>query len=192
MQMQTIKVKMQATISSISIGLVLLCVILSVRAFNDPISVLGRIRWNYTSYEENLWTRQFKNTTLEQIYNDHNVFIDAINEVYDAKSDRFYPTLNDSAEFRSIKQIPLVDAFLVNPYRVPIVHDVILSNAQVEEYWAKFANWSSYNATNMLEILTDDAIPILQNALGAMWNTTNTVVYFDFLKDVSVLDVKKR
>lgn len=190
--MQTIKVKMQATISLISIGLVLLCVIFNVRAFDDPISVLGRIRWNYTSYEENLWTRQFKNTTLEQIYIDHNVFIDAINKVYDAKIDRFYPTLNDSANFSSIKQIPLVDAFLVNPYRVPIVHDVILSNAQVEEYWAKFANWSSFNATNMLEILTDDAIPILQSALGTMWNTTNTIVYFDFLKDVSVLDVKKR
>lgn len=176
------KLKMQSVSRTILIAAI--CAIFNVNAFDDPISVLGRIRWNYTSYEENLWTRQFKNTTLEQIYQDHSVFIDAINKVYDV-NDRFYPIINGSANFSSIRQIPFVDAFLINPYNVPIVHDVILSNAQVEEYWEKFANWSSYNTTNMLDVLTDDAIPTLQNALSTMWNTTNTVIYFDYLINVS-------
>lgn len=177
--------KIPSTIEMAANALVWLSVMLSVCAFDDPISILGRIRWNYTSYEENLWTRQFKNTTLEQIYHDHNDFINTINKGYDI-NDRFYPTINASAVVGSIKQVPIVDAFLINPHHVPLVHDVILANVQVEEYWTKFSNWSSYNATNMLDVLTDDAIPTLQNTLDIMWNATNTAVYFDFLKTVSL------
>lgn len=155
---------------------------LSVCAFDDPISVIGRIRWNYTSYEENLWTRQFQNTTLEQIYRDHNEFIDKINSAYN-DSDSFFPVVNTSA-VDSIKNRPVIDSYLINPYHVPAIQDVVLSNEQVTEYWAKFANWSSYNTSNMLEVLTDDAIPALQTSIDALWNTTNTDVYFDYLKNV--------
>lgn len=155
---------------------------LSVRGFDDPISVIGRIRWNYTSYEENLWTRQFKNTTLEQIYHDHTIFINTINKVH-AITDSFYPTINETATNSTNKQ-PLIDAFVINPYHVPVISNVILSNAHVAEYWSKFANWSAFNTSNMLEVLTDDAIPTLQTSLDTLWNSTNTIVYFDFLKNV--------
>lgn len=162
------------------------CASSSVSAFDDPISVLGRIRWNYTAYEENLWTRLFKNTTLEQIYLDHTVFINAINKAY-TLNDRFYPTINASANHSTLKEIPLIDSAVINPYNVPLVHDVIWSNAHVDDYWAKFANWSSFNATNMLDVLTDDAIPVLQTSLATIWNSSNTIVYFNFLKNVSDL-----
>lgn len=154
----------------------------TVCAFDDPISVIGRIRWNYTSYEENLWTRQFKNTTLEQIYRDHSTFIDAINNVYN-DIDSFYPTINASA-LDAIKNKPMIESYLINPYNVPEINSVILSNKHVAEYWRKFANWSSFNETDMLEVLTDDAIPAIQSSLDTLWNSTNTVVYFDFLKNV--------
>lgn len=155
---------------------------LCVHGFDDPISVIGRIRWNYTSYEENLWTREFKNTTLEKIYRDHAAFIDTINKVHES-TENFYPTINETA-LNSTKKQPLVDAFLINPYHVPVITSVILSNAHVAEYWTKFANWSAFNASNMLDVLTDDAIPTLQTALDTLWNANNTVVYFNFLKNV--------
>lgn len=154
-----------------------------VSAFDDPISLLGRIRWNYTSYEENLWTRTYKNTTLQQIYNDHNQFMGLMNSVYDP-SDTFYPIFNASTSIN--KNTAIVDAFVINRYRVPVINSVVVLNAQVGDYWSKFANWTSFNTTNMLDVLTDDAIPILQSSLNTFWNQSNTNVYFDFLKNVSV------
>lgn len=155
--------------------------VLSVNAFDDPISVLGRIRWNYTSYEENLWTRQYQNTTLQQIYEDHSEFINLINRNYD-NSDYFYPIFNVSTD--ALKITPVVDAFLINPHYVPVISSVITLNAQVGDYWSKFSNWTMFNSSNMLDVLTDDAIPTLQTSLNTFWNATNTAVYFDFLKNV--------
>ena len=63
------------------------------------------------------------------------------------------------------------------------------SNFSTCRYWNKFANWSAFNASNMLEVLTDDAIPTLQTALGTLWNSSNTAVYFDFLKNVRRISV---
>lgn len=154
---------------------------LNVCAFDDPISLLGRIRWNYTSYEENMWTRQYKNTTLEQIYHDHNEFINVLNSVY-AINDSFYPILNVSTN--TIKNVPIVDAFVNNPYRVPVVQSVVVLNAQVTDYWSTFTNWTSFNSSNMFDVLIDDAIPILHTTLDTFWNATNTIVYFEFLKNV--------
>lgn len=153
---------------------------LSVNGFEDPISIVGRIRWNYTSYEDNLWTRQYKNTTLNQIYRDHSEFIAAINNVYNG-SDIFYPKVNKTVQNTVIKE-PSVD--FINPYHVPEIASVIQSNADIEEYWSKFGNWSTFNTSNMLEVLTDDAIPVLQTSLDTLWNSTNINVYFDFLKNV--------
>lgn len=161
---------------------------LSVCAFDDTISVLGRIRWNYTSYEENLWTREFKNTTLEQIYQDHDAFINAINSIYNA-NDSFYPTINASAD--SAINTPIVYTIVNNPYRVPEIGEVIQANAQVNEFWSKFSNWTTFNTSNMLDVLTDDAIPALQNSLDVMWNSTFTVVYFNFLKNVRHISISR-
>lgn len=157
---------------------------LKVCAFDDPISLLGRIRWNYTAYEENLWTRSYENTTLEEIFADHNRFIETINKVFDA-SDVFYPNFNGSTSPSLIKNEVVVDAFLTNPYHVPVLNSVVILNAQVLDYWEKFSNLPSYNVSNMLDVLMDDAIPILQTALSTFWNSSTTLVYFNFLKDVS-------
>lgn len=56
-------------------------------------------------------------------------------------------------------------------------------------YWNKFANWPAFNASNMLDVLIDDAIPTLQTALGTLWNSSNTAIYFDFLKNVRRITV---
>lgn len=151
----------------------------NVCAFDDPISILGRIRWNYTAYEENLWTRSYENTTLDQIYNDHNRFIETINKVFNA-SDIFYPILNGTTSSVLINNADIVDEYLINPYHVPVLRDVVVSNAQVFNYWSKFTNLSS----NILDVLMDDAIPTLQTALNTFWNSSNTLVYFDFLQKV--------
>lgn len=171
------------SIASVKITFVAFCALsVIVGAFEDPISLFGRIRWNYTSYEENLWTRAFKNTSLDQIYLDHSDFIEAINKAYEIK-DNFYPKLNTSYDVT--KNGPIVDAFLINTYNVPGISSVVLSNVHVADYWSKFSNWTSFNATNMLDVLTDDAIPTLQSSLDTLFNSTNTNVYFDFLKNVS-------
>lgn len=162
---------------------------LSVFAFDDPISLLGRVRWNYTSYEENLWTRTYKNTTLDEIYSDHNKFIKTINEFFN-ESDPFYPTFNESTSYGSLKNAVVVDAFLNNPYEVPVLSDIVILNAQVQDYWLKFSNLSSYNVSDVLDVLLDDAIPTLQTALNTFWNSSNTVVYFDFLKNVSICSIE--
>lgn len=112
---------------------------LDVSAFDDPISLLGRIRWNYTAYEENLWTRSYENTTLEEIFNDHNQFIETINNVFNA-SDVFFPNFNGSTTPGSIKNAVVVDAFLINPYHVPVLSNVVILNAQVLDYWSKFSD----------------------------------------------------
>lgn len=153
---------------------------LSVNGFDDPISVIGRIRYNYTSYEENLWTRLFKNTTLEQIYRDHSVFIDSINKIYDG-TDNFYPS---KMVTNSTTKVSMNGTHSVNPFHVPEIESVIDSIANVAVLWSKFSDWSSLNASNKLEELTIEAIPILQTSLGTLWNSTNTAVYFDFLNNV--------
>lgn len=162
---------------------------LRVCAFDDPISLLGRIRWNYTSYEENLWTRTYKNTTLDEIYKDHRRFIESIDSVFNG-SDLFYPIFNESTSYGSLKNAVAVDAFLINPYHVPVLSNVVVSHAQVLDYWTKYSNLSSYNASNVLDVLLDDAIPTLQTALTTFWNSSNIVQYFDFLTNVSEKFIK--
>lgn len=155
---------------------------LSVHALDDPISQLARIRSNYTMYEENLWTQQYQNTSIEQIYEVHSAFINHINKVFD-KSDNtinFYPIWNGS--LHSLKNTPIIDALLINPYHVPVINDIVISNAKVNDLWSKFSNWPTHNAS--LDVLSDDAIPILQTSLNTFCNITNTAVYFDFLNNV--------
>lgn len=160
----------------------------NVCAFDDPISLIGRIRWNYTAYEENLWTRSYENTTLEEIFTDHNAFIETINKVFNA-NDAFYPIFNESSTSGSIRNAVVVDAFLTNPYHVPVQENVVLLNAQVLDYWSKFSNLSSYSPSSMLDVLLDDAIPTLQKALSTFWNSSTTLVYFNFLKNVRTTDM---
>lgn len=155
----------------------------NVCAFNDPISIFGRIKWNYTKYEENVWTREFSNTSLEQIFEDHTVFMEKINGIYGTNDSlSFYPSKKDSAN--SLKITAPVDAFIHNPYNVPIIDSILSSNEQITEFWWKFVNWTSFNATNMLDELTNDAIPVLQTSTMDLWNTSNTLIFFDFLKNV--------
>lgn len=165
---------------------------LNVCAFDDPISLLGRIRWNYTAYEENLWTRSYENTTLEDIFSDHKGFIETINKVFNLNE--FYPTFNETTSSGSLKNAVVVDAFLINPYRVPVLNNVVLLNAQVLDYWLKFSNLSTYSPSGMLDVLLDDAIPTLQTALSTFWNSSTSLVYFNFLKNVKAieLDPKKK
>lgn len=154
----------------------------STHAFTDPISVIGRIKWNYTTYEENLWTRRYKNTSLEQIFDDHMEFAKQINQVYETNAQSFYPTLKD-AQLLS-EHSPVVDAFINNPFNVPVIDSIIYSNAHITEYWWKFANWSSYNATDILDTVIDDAIPLLETSSKDLWNTSSTQIFFDFLQNV--------
>lgn len=155
---------------------------LSVCAFDDPISLLGRIRWNYTAYEENLWTRSYHNTSLDQIYNDHNTFIKKINRIF-STIDPFYPTFNGSTG--SLKNIVVEETILSNPNNVPVLSNIVILNVQVLDYWFKFSNFSSSpDASNVLEVLMDDAIPTLQTALATFWNPSSTNVFFSFLQNV--------
>lgn len=157
---------------------------LNVFAFDDSISILGRIKWNYTMYEENLWTRQYRNVSLEQIYKVHTDFIDRVNQVYNV-TDCFYPTLNANS---IVDILPPIPTNINNPFHVPLVTSAILANANVNFFWQKFSNWTRFKESNMLDVLIDDAIPSLQSASKQFWNETTTEVFFGFLKNVNNLN----
>lgn len=158
---------------------------LSAYAFDDTISVLGRIKWNYTMYEENLWTRQYRNASLEQIYQDHTDFIERVNQVYDV-SEYFYPTVNATS---IVDFLPPNATDIGNRYHVPVVPSAVIANANVNYFWRKFSNWTRSKESNMLDVLIDDAIPALHSASKQFWNDSTTDVYFGFLKNVNIRNI---
>lgn len=139
-------------------------------------------------YEENLWTRQYKNASLEQIYHNHTDFIERVNQVYNV-TDCFYPVLNVSSivEYWSEN-----GTNMDNRFHVPVVPSVILANAHVNYFWMKFSNWTRFKESNMLDVLIDDAIPSLQLAAKQFWNDTNTEIFFGFLKNVDIFATTER
>lgn len=159
----------------------------NVFGFHDAISKIGRVKWNYTMYEENLWTRQYENNSLEQIYKDHSDFIAIVNNIYN-DIDGFYPVINITSN--EVTQIITIDSIINNPYHVPVIESVILANANVHDFWVKFSNWTDFNDTVMFDNLIDDAIPSLQSAAKEFWNTSNTNIFFDFLKNVRKFNIE--
>lgn len=178
---------MSAPFGKIIAFTVLISLQLNVFGFHDAISKIGRIKWNYTMYEENLWTRQYENNSLEQIYKDHSEFIAIVNDIYH-DSDSFYPIINITSN--EVTQIVTIDSYINNPYHVPIIESVILANANVHDYWRKFSNWTDFNETAMVDNLIDDAIPSLKSAAKEFWNASNTNVFFDFLKNVRNFNIE--
>lgn len=150
-------------------------------AFDDSISVLGRIKWNYTMYEENVWTRENITTSLEQIFSDHTDFIDRVNQVYNV-TDGFYPTINNAS---IVEYLPANATNLDNRFHVPVIPSIIIANANVNYFWKKFSNWTHFKESNMLDVLIDDAIPSLQMAAKLFWNSNHTDIFFGFLKNVN-------
>lgn len=133
-------------------------------AFDDPISVIGRIKWNYTKYEENLWNSQYSNTTLPLTYRQHIPFL---------------------LQTIGVENSSLI-AHNATAY-IPFVASVYNASVHVDKVWETYANFSRWFSNKRIEaeiISTIDEIPGLEEAMNSMWNKSNTQIYFDYFRQV--------
>lgn len=132
--------------------------------FDDPISLIGRIKWNYTKYEENVWNSEYTNTTIPLIYRQHIPFL---LEVIGAKNGSLIA--HNATDF------------------IPFVPSVYNATIHVDKVWEKYANFSRWFSNKRIEaeiISTIDEISGLEQAMYAMWNKSYTQIYLDFFRKV--------
>lgn len=132
--------------------------------FDDPISIIGRIKWNYTKYEENLWNSDYSNTTILQIYRQHIPFF---LQTFDVKNNSLIA--HNATDF-----IPFV----------PSVHNATVHVDNVWETYANFSRWFSNKRIEVEIISTIDEIPGLEQAMNSMWNKSSNQIYFDYFRNV--------
>lgn len=141
-----------------------------VFGFDDPISVIGRIKWNYTKYEENLWNSQYANTSIPLIYRQHIPFL---------------------LQTIGVEETTLI-AHNATDY-IPFVPSVYNATVHVDKVWDVYQNFSRWFSNKRIEaeiISTIDEIPGLENAMNAMWNKSSTQLYFDSFRKVRKVQLK--
>lgn len=134
--------------------------------FDDPISVIGRIKWNYTTYEEHLWDAEYyKNTTIPLIYRQHIPFL--LQTIGDGSASLIARNATDD---------------------IPFVSSVYNATIHVNQVWNTYANFSRWFSGKRIEaevISAIDEIPGLEHAMDSLWNKTSTQIYFDFFRKVN-------
>lgn len=134
--------------------------------FDDPISVIGRIKWNYTKYEENLWNFEYSNTTIPLIYRQHIPFLLL---TIGAKNGGLIA--HNATEF------------------IPFVPSVYNATVHVDKVWDTYANFSRWFSNKRIEaeiISAIDEIVGLEEAMAIVWNKTSTQIYFDYFQKVRI------
>lgn len=142
--------------------------------FDDPISVIGRIKWNYTKYEENLWNFQYNdpNTTIPLIYRQHIPFL-----LQKIGVENGSLIVHNATDF------------------IPFVASVYNASVHVKKVWETYANFSRWFSNKRIEaeiISAIDEIPELEEAMNSMWNKSSTQIYFDFFQKVSTFFLNKK
>lgn len=142
---------------------VLWCSSLSL-GFDDPISVIGRIKWNYTKYEENLWNFEYSNTTIPLIYRQHIPFL--------------------------LQTIGVENSSLIalnSTEYIPFVASVYDATVHVDQVWEKYANFSRWFSNKRIEaevVSSIEEIPALEEAINSLWNKSTGQIYSDFFRKV--------
>lgn len=131
-----------------------------VHSFHDPISIIGRIKWNYTKYEEKLWTLDFKNTSLMTIYKDHEPFL--------------YRSIGESDQ----------NSFQLTPDIIPNVSSVKNATFFVNRTWNEYAQWLRHEEYDVINTTASDYIPQLEEAMNRLWNESDKKNYFEYFHNV--------
>lgn len=132
-----------------------------VHSFNDPISIVGRTKWNYTNYEENLWTREYMNTSLTTIYQAH------------------------AAYFARTADVKSENIFTQMPSALPLNSEIFNATILINNIWNGFAESIHDEKYALINSTASFLIPALQRAQEVLWNENSTRAYLDFFENVS-------
>lgn len=156
-------------ISVLNTAAVVLLLASSVSTFDDPISFIGRVKWNYTNFEEALWNIGFENTTIPQIYRQHVPF--------------FLAQIGNN--------VSLFPTNLTNSTNdLPKMVDLWNATNHVNKVWNVYANFSRWYSTKRVEaeiVSSIDEIPALEESMKRLRNDSYQRIFFDFFQYVSQL-----
>lgn len=139
----------------------------NICAFEDPISIIGRIKWNYSMFEEKLWSRELNISEYAEIFREHQIFFRKINNFSDK-------IVFSSEDFSSdnLKYMTTFDS-------------VSESKRIISDYWKQFSNLTTINindsATNSF---ISEAINALNLSMVNVWNETAISIQFEYLMNV--------
>lgn len=123
----------------------------SVHSMRDPISIIGRLKWNYTQYEENLWVREYTNRTLNEIYIAHEPY------------------------FRII----FGETDLLTTTSVPMKHRLIDAFMTIKRTWSKMGILLQQQRYDEIRTAADSIVLNITISMNAILSPTNQENYFD-------------
>lgn len=145
-------------LSIFSIVIILCSSAYKSQSFHDPISILGRLKWNYTHYEENLWVREYTNRTLDEIY--------AAHESY----------------FRS----EFGETNLLKLEIVPMKHRIINAIVDVKKTWKLQAKLLDEKRYDEIRESAESVVLNTKVSMNSLLSATNQEFYFDYFVKVSI------
>lgn len=151
------------TIVSCSIFICFLSVT-CVLSFDDPISLVGRMKWNYTNFEQNLWKNNVTNRNLTQIYVRHVPFF----------AFKFNENLFNFGN-------GIVDVNL------PFIEDFYNATKCVNDIWTEYSNSSRWFLENRVktEITSiSDRTQSLELSMNRLQDDNYHRIYFEYFQYV--------
>lgn len=127
------------------------------RSFLDPISIVGRVKWNYTHYEENLWVREYTNRSLEQIFTAH--------EAYFQKN--------------------FGETDLLTSKAVPLRHRLVDALLNVKETWRRQGLLLQQHRYDEIRATADEIVINITLSMSAILSPTNQEQYFEYFMQVN-------
>lgn len=145
----------------------LIALVSNISAFEDPISIIGRLKWNYSMFEEKLWSRELNITEYAKIFWEHQSFIRKINNFSDmnVSSNRDFSSdnLNHKTTFDSVSA----------------------AKKTISDYWKQFSNRTTINVnSSSSNLFIDKAINALNSSMENVWNETAISTQFECLLNV--------
>lgn len=145
----------------------LIALVYNIFAFEDPISNIGRIKWNYSMFEEKLWSQELNTTEYAEIFWEHQSFIRKINNISElivfSSGDFSSDNLNYQTTFDS----------------------VLAAKTIISHYWKQFSNLTTMNINgSSTNFFIDEAINVLNSSMENVWNETAISIQFEYLMNV--------
>lgn len=139
----------------------------NICAFEDSISIIGRLKWNYSMFEEKRWSRELNITEYADIFWEHQTFIQKIN--------RFSDIIVFSSGNFSLDNMDYMTTF----------DSVTASKNTISDYWKQFSNLTTINVNDSsLNSFIDGAINALNSSMKNVWNETAISLQFEYVMNV--------
>lgn len=147
---------MAQRLGTVLLSAICLALVLPGLTFQDPISFIGRLKWNYTRYEENLWVREYKNTTLAAIYTDHERYL-----------------VTEFGETEVFEQV------------LPQMPRIVSSIAEIKGTWKLCLQMLQEKEYDDIRQSAREIIRITTQSMNIIFSSTDQQLYLDYLKKVS-------